>query len=504
MSDPSPTTSAAAAVGEKRIRDEDAAVTERRVQPRSSPPTSEPASSIRPAGAVLQPPQLHRHALESVFAFCAYRDFGVLPTVARDWQAAVLSMAPLRWALDISKFTNQRHRIIQICESSLRRHMCNMTAGYNSLELLPDLQSLLSERMPHLRELIASVPLQSPQLRLQLPPHLVTLELSFTAAANEWVDVSPLAPLNAAVEAVADLARLETLNLCVPAPLWAAGCSLAPLTRTHQLRNLTLRQDGWDAPPMTDTQVSELRALSQLESVTIKNMDSQLLRGILAPPHSLRWPKLSGFQDINEGTAQLLVVLPLTELRMSLDMPHCDFLAQLPRLTDLGVARGHHPDTERILQAVGGCVQLRSLAFKDSWDVNGLHFTGTQLGVCLARLERLEKLELWYPTAVTTLEFLGQGSLPRTLTALHLFFFSTQLPVSEVRHVLSLGALQTLQLIHVFDAPLGDAELRLFYPPTQSPRIPHLRHFQCTDNHPHEDEKDEEPENDDDHDEDED
>jgi len=411
----------------------------------------------------------------------------VLPTVARDWQAAVLSMAPLWWALDVSKPTNQLQRITTVCESSLRRHVTKLTAGYDTLKLPPNLQLLLSERMPHLRELIASVPLQSPQPRLQLPPHPVTLELSFTAAADAWVDVSPLlAPLNAAVEAVADLARLETLNLCVPAPLWAAGCSLAPLTRTHQLRNLTLRQDGWDAPPMTDAQVSELRALSQLESVSVDLMDSPLLRRLLAQPHSLRWQRLSGFVTVDEDTAPLLVALPLTALYEPLAMSHCDFLAQMPQLTDLqlSAARTHPPDTARILQAVGNCAQLRGLALYDSEHTAGLYFTSAQLGACLSRLPVLETLELCDATALRTLDFLGQGNLPRTLTELRLSFFQRRLPLSELQHVLPLGELRLLLIIDAFNAPLDAEGRRLFTPPTQSPRLPHLAQFMCAGGRP--------------------
>jgi len=224
-----------------------------------------------------------------------------------------------------------------------------------------------------------------------------------------------------------------------------------------------------------------MRALRHLESVNLTCIDAPQLRRLLAPPHTLRWHSLSQLPLITEDVAPLLTTLPLHELDASeeLAMPHCDWLAQLPELTELvlGSACEVAVDAGRILQSVGSCTRLRSLSLIDAEDANGLHFTSAQLSTCLQRLPQLTYLELEYATALTSLNFLVQGSLPRTLTELRLQYFTPHLRMSELQYVLQLRVLRSLCLVDVFDAPLSEADELLLTPPSM--RLPLLAEFEC-------------------------
>jgi len=90
---------------------------------------------------------LYRHALESVFAFCPRGNFTTLPAVCRDWQAAVLSMAPLRWTLG----SCGDDLLTRICQSPLRRHVSVLVTPSDPAGDADLVLPLLSERMPQLR-----------------------------------------------------------------------------------------------------------------------------------------------------------------------------------------------------------------------------------------------------------------------------------------------------------------------------------------------------------------
>jgi len=78
---------------------------------------------------------------------------------------------------------------------------------------------------------------------------------------------------------------------------------------------------------------------------------------------------------------------------------------------------------------------------------------------------------------LTTLSFLRQGSLPRTLTELQLSYFQPPVSLAELPHVLKLRALRVLHLHHVFDTPLGIGGELLFKPPIQPVYMPDLNEF---------------------------
>jgi len=233
--------------------------------------------------------------------------------------------------------------------------------------------------------------------------------------------------------------------------------------------------------------MTELRALGKLEKVSIfpPQLSAPQVCRLLAPPHSLRWKDFYGGESITETTIPLLAGLPLHSLDAKLALPHADFLAQMPQLTKLNLCcyGNARPDSERILQAVGQCGQLRELRLEAGSGVTDLCFSRTQLSACLAQLPQLESLGLTGIGELTTLAWLTEGRLPRTLVQLYLIGRHRRLPLQEWRHVLQLRALFSLALHNFFDEPLSTEDQALLAPP--SPLFPHLTYFyHCWDEPP--------------------
>jgi hypothetical protein len=210
---------------------------------------------------------------------------------------------------------------------------------------------------------------------------------------------------------------------------------------------------------MTDAQVAELRALTQLESVWINDMSLSLLSRLLVPPHQLRWQELRGLRQWTADAAALMQQLPLTNINASrLAMPHVNFLLHMPQLTQLrlGPAANVPFQTARIFRTLASCTSLRSLTLLDDEFDTPFRFTSEDLVACIPNLPSLHTLLIHFAVGLTTLSFLAQGTLPATLTKLDLHVFRRRLPVAEMKHVLVLHALQSFTLTDVFDELLGE------------------------------------------------
>jgi len=418
-------------------------------------------------------PWLHRHALISIFAFCDRSDLLAVNAVSRDWQAAVLGMPPLQWRLPL-----RPARLEGLCASPLRRHVNGLFWCGKSSVLHSHTATLLSQRMSHLNELgfVVELPLEE---RLSFPAQLrsLTMTVRRDGGSNKGQAV---AQLNQAIAAVGQLSLLEELSLTVDNEMWEARGSLAPLAQAPCLRRLSILPLGRGIMAMSGAQVAELRKLPNLNMLEIAPLNETLLGRLLARPHKLQWRELKGYLSVTAAMAPLLTSLPLRTLYIScLAIPHADFLLQLSDLTDLNLESSHlEPlDKERVLHAIGGCAQLRSFRLAEGMRHHDLHIPSEQLGACLTRLQKLERLELSQTTGQTTLAYLAQGSLPRSLTHLHLERFRPRLPLAELQHVLSLRELRSLTLHYVFEAPLGEAEQCHFRPPEQAERMPNLTYF---------------------------
>jgi len=445
----------------------------------STLPLSNPAGSAAAAAASPSIRLLHRHALESVFAFCSLSELAAIIAVAREWQAAVLRMAPL--GLRLNGCSSKQMALL--CHSPLRRHVAFLDClGSCDIFVSPERIHLMSHRLPQLRELTVTVRPPMPSgVALQFPPGLRLLRLVLQSEKDDGNDVGFAELFNAALDAAASLEQLQDLQLHIRGLSHGREFpgSLAALTRARSLRHLKFALGGFQVPRFGDAHVADLRALVQLHTLAFNRVNTPLLRRLLAPPHALRWQELGGLWQLTKDDAALLVSLSLRTLYANLAMPHADFLLQLPQLTTLRLSAAGQgpPDTERILQAVGTCAQLRSLTLEDSESVNMLHLRSAQLGACLTRLPNLQELDLSGATELTTLSFLEVGSVRGTLIKLFLLDFSHRMPLSELQFVLQLRELQSLAVWDVFDAPLCAADLALLTPPTQSPLLPRLTKF---------------------------
>jgi hypothetical protein len=384
-------------------------------------------------------------------------------------------MAPLHCEKYVRDFVD---RIARMCRVPLRRHVSALHWREGAVTIHDNLfWPVLSAHMPHLRELTAPLLLTGHPV-LTFPPQLVSLALRVKLTAG--ITAGTVAALNLTIAAVAGLGQLQTFSLRMP-PTSYVGCSLAPLAHARQLHSLRLMTDSNDWLEFDDAQVADLRSFGHLELVNLGQIITPFDK-LLAPPHTLRWRSLSPLPAITEANALLLLSLPLHTLDASapgLAMPRCDWLAQLTGLTELslGSACEVPMETSRILQAISGCRQLRSLTLLDSDEEYGLHFTSAQLGACLPCLPQLRTVRLGGATELKTLAFLVLGNSPPSLTALRLEDFVSQLPVSELKHVLQLRELRSLELIDVFDAPLEEADRLQFEPPLSTERMPHLTQF---------------------------
>jgi len=419
-------------------------------------------------------PSLHRHALESVFAFFEPSEMAMVSVVSRDWRAATMSMAPLDWRMRAF----DPARMAQICGSPLRRHVDTLDCCNDNVAARSECLQLLSQHMPRLRELSVALQLPLPPgVALEFPAGLRTLDLLLQNEFCAEDEVSACASLADVFAVVGGLAQLEELLLFFDLPPeWESAFSFSPLKRLPRLRFLTLTFSGGAIPRLSDKHIAELRALEQLESFSMA-VDAPLLGRLFAEPHSLRWRELGGLWRLIEDMAQLLPRLPLRTVDARLVMPHADFVMQLPHLTALriGSANREPVDTERIFQAVGKCTQLRELKLQDGIGGNELHFTSALIGACLVRLPNLQRLVIHGATKLETLSFLAQGSLPQSLTELGLRDFSQRLPLAELHHVHQLRELRLFILRNVFDAPLPQStadELSRF--------LPRLAHFVCS------------------------
>jgi hypothetical protein len=99
---------------------------------------------------------------------------------------------------------------------------------------------------------------------------------------------------------------------------WSPNCSFAALARASTLRSfIVLSSVGDSTLTLTDAQVHELRALSQLDLFRLYGLDEPLLLRLLVQPHSPRWRELDGFFNVTAKMAELLCSLPLTTLDAS-------------------------------------------------------------------------------------------------------------------------------------------------------------------------------------------
>jgi hypothetical protein len=310
--------------------------------------------------------------------------------------------------------------------------------------------------------------------------------LQFPAALREievmlfGPDVSP-ADFNFLLQSVGRLPLLQSLRLGVSL-LPSVLISFAPLVALRQLRSFSVgfecdeeeEDEGeYKDRQLSDAQVDELRALPWLHKVRVIPMAAATLRRLLRQPHQLQWREIRLPYPLDDEITALLPQLPsFTDLGdLWTSCTRFDWLRGLPNLTLPSLSPLEPLDadgTHSLSAALQGCVKLESMYLSES---AGL--TQGQLVDLLPRLPLLRELFLCGP-AFDSLAFLAQEPLAQRLTDLSLFGCS-RLPLTELRHVHALSNLQVLNLWKPFSAPLDEATLLQYEPP--SALMPQLRRF---------------------------
>jgi len=314
-------------------------------------------------------------------------------------------------------------------------------------------------------------------LPLVLPPRLVSLNLGWTGFLH------PAEQTNNVIAALPALLHLEELSLEFCCTNFS-DVRLAPLRAVRSLRRLKLGYWKLELPRRwTDEQWADLRALDQLDELAFRPFSTALLHRLLAPGHTLRLRSLSGSEQIyslelSEPTVALLRGLPT--------LTHGDFsactskgvaaLRVMPQLTELHFQCGTRlPNGDLFPAALRSCSQLQTLRMgslkdDDRFEIP-LLLSSAALGDCFAGMSLLQSLTI-DGAQLDSLAFLGTGALPRTLTALHLIDITPRLPPSELRHVLVLGALQSLYVGAVLSSSADEITLTALTVPSRA--LPNL------------------------------
>ena len=412
-------------------------------QPSSSVVQSDAAPSVRPPAALL-----HRHALESIFAFLRLGELVFALRVSRDWLAAVGSMGRLRLGVGPAS-TAQR---VVVADSAIGRHVCELLFNSENAYIRADTLTVLAEQMAHLSAL---------SCRLWLPP--TNGPLVFPAKLQRLtVKMPPADPddINAAIAVIGQLPLLEDFDIFLHE--MDPQISFAQLAALPLLRRLEIVRPSGEGG-FSDAQVDELRALPQLQELNVR-MTTPLMRRLLPQPHDLQWQQISLPYPLDDDSGALLPQLPsLTKINDYVWCERFDWLGGLPNLTSAGLWL--HKEAHRAGRAdslVAGlqcCANIEKLTLNRFVDLTAAH-----LANLLPRLPRLR--ELWLENLlVDSLAFLSQPPMTRQLSKLWLTS-CRRLPLAEVRHVHALCGLEDLMLSGSFDAPMDERSQSLLRPPS--------------------------------------
>ena len=411
---------------------------------------SDPQQSDPAVAAVL-----HRHALESVFAFLGLRELAAALRVARDWLSAAKSMR----RLDLRVEWLTAAALGQIAYSPMGRHISRLKCG----DLDADALAVFAARMAHLRELNFYFEPSEAGQPISFPASLRLLNINIlTVDAVE---------INAAIAAICRLPLLEELKLRLDR--MGPTVSFAPLAALPLLRGLVVTSD-YRYDKISDAQIDELRQMPRLREVDVPINWAQLRR-LLRQPHNLQWQQISlpTGSVLDDETAALLLQLPsLTAISGTACCDDFDWLRGLPNLTDVTL-HGEWPWgadlVASLVAALQCCTDIEKLRFDWCYDLTAAH-----LAELLPRLPKLRELRL-DRSSVDSLAFLAQPPITSRLSLLRLCCCGA-LPPAELRHVHGLRGLTHLTLSESFTAPLDSADLAQLTPPTIL--LPRLEKFE--------------------------
>jgi hypothetical protein len=415
-------------------------------------------AALRPAGPPSPADRLHRHALESVFAFLGLRQLAIALRVSRSWLAAVQSMRRLELQVEWATAAP----VGQMAHSAMGRHIGRLQCD----DLDADALALLAARLAHLRQLTCFLGLpdaDQPEAGqpIRFPASLRLLDIHF----EHLTDVQ----INAVIAAIGRLPLLEELGIVMDA--LDRRMSFAPLAGLPLLRCLKVTSNEPQAE-FGDAQVDQLRALPRLEKISILP-STPVLRRLLRRPHDLQWRQLPLPYPLDDEAAALLPQLPsLTAIYRSTSCSRFDWLRGLPNLTGIGLAvhspMGAAGYAESLVAALRCCIGVEILRLFGFAELTAAH-----LADLLPRLPRLRDLTL-HSLLIDSLAFLAQPPLTSQLVILDLSH-CRQLPLAGLRHVHSLRGLKELWLNCSFSTPLDAESQSLLTPP--SILLPQLEKF---------------------------
>lgn len=414
--------------------------------------------------------QLHRHALESVFAFASLDDLAHVSLVSRNWLAAVVSMRATAAAGWYSCFGARSG----VFASPLARHLHSLLPLSRGDSLIGVEQILsLNVHAPSLAsftcELVDGFQSAHKQRMLSRPllPQLTELTLRLNA------DVSA-ADCASVVEVVASLPQLATLRLTLANLQWL-DADFSPFRRTLSLRSLILGVSDLRRPILWTEQLSDLRSLSQLETLEWPVSDSDEFWRMFAEGHQLRLQSLSITQRMcprgvdDQGAALLLHMPSLTQLQFSAGaLSSLSFLSSLPHLATVSLTfnsldLGQAPSLKGLVPLAA----IHQLFLKNATGIGGADVDilayFTQLLECAPQLRSLMLINF-------TLASLPP--LPRSLVELSLYQCDVPF-ASAAKSVWPLQQLESLSLA-LNTALTADERASMTVP---CARLPNLREF---------------------------
>jgi len=412
-------------------------------------------------------PLLHRHALECVFVFSELHELAALMAVCRDWQAAVLRMPSVGDTyLLCPPDSDGAAALSALLTSRLRRHVVAIVGW--CLPLSDEQLCLLAERMPHLCELKCALPAAGDPAPIPvMPSWLVSVELSWTSPQH------PAEQTNGVIAALGALQHLKNLTLTFYCAI-AGAIRLTPLRALHSLQRMVLdglrnKDRAW-----TDEQLADLRAMGQLQRLTLRPCDEGVLERLLAPGHSLQLRFLPDALRVQELTAPIIAALHSLPALVfgnfsTRTLEGVAALHGLPALTELQFAcEVELPTGELLTEALRSCRQLQTLNLQSLSNYGRkevLVLSSAALSDSFGCMPLLLSLTI-HGAQLDSLAFLTTGELPHTLAELKLCNITPRLPPSELIHVLSLGALRSLELWSALSVPADEATVVALTPPS--------------------------------------
>lgn len=420
------------------------------------------------------PPYLYRHALESIFSFFDLHEIVTSLRVCREWRATVRSMRSLELEIEFDYFVSLR----AISISDISRHIGNMWGQIWSHQIRGRTCVVVDSvidcaRFPRLHSLTCNLSYDGEE-PVVFPPTLTDLFISINPDSDERADVVQ----RGALQAISRLPLLHTLTLCCPKSDESFAClSACPSLRVFALGEFDV---------LSDQNVSDLRALHQLEEFQMPDWDIDTLENLLAVPHQLQWRRIFFLEEspICEEVATLLSQLPLLDTLSDdpLEISRIDFLHTMPNLTSLNLFLDAELNNspEEVVDALASCRLVRQLAITGRCRLTDAHLIDL-----LPRFSALSNLQLT-SVPLASLSFLAQSPMVHQLTTLCIDFETSWgtteealplMPLSELRYIPELRCLDYLALNECFSESEVDDQWSLDQFRVPSLLMPHLQTF---------------------------